>query len=240
MPEAARDVVSRHREPVVWQRRAVISGLSGGGVASSLQRVGEGPHRTDRCTRRRWTRRFTGSCSTRSALAQRDHERLKSAQAKRIEGLVARVAGRRAARPPDQFSYEKSQATDPMSSSAPTRTSPRTLPSTYSAEALTKANSVTEDDDPNRRTRCRCSTLYVTLGGNPASAARSHALPRAARTRRSSSAGSIWYFRRENTISLVDRVAGPLGTAEERSAALTRASDGEHVSGRDDPRPAFS
>ncbi|MFN8588463.1 MAG: hypothetical protein U0704_11770 [Candidatus Eisenbacteria bacterium] len=134
-----------------------------------------------------------------------------SSQAKRQEGSPRAWPGAPSfARLPEQL-FEKSLATDPMSVYAPSRTNAADFYRTsYQAEALTKANVISEDADPDPnllRMEPTLDTLYVTVGG-------SLGIGRPIMTyyhgRENTpvvySGFPIWYFRREHVIPLVDWV----------------------------------
>ena len=98
-----------------------------------------------------------------------------------------------------------------MPTLAPTRTSLSDYyQSTYSAEALTKANSVTEDDDPDLNAVHEVpvlDTLYVTLGGNLGVGRPVMTLYHGRENTPVVFSGfPIWYFRREQNILLIDWV----------------------------------
>lgn len=195
----------------VWVRQGGKLWLSGGGVASSLQRE--------------WEKIGTNGSVYASADGELAPGRLmfdgphwrseitsgSSSQAKRIEGSPRAWPGAPSfARLPDQL-FEKSQATDPMATLAPTRTSLSDYyQSTYSAEALTKANSVTEDDDPDLNAVHEVpvlDTLYVTLGGNLGVGRPVMTLYHGRENTPVVFSGfPIWYFRREQNILLIDWV----------------------------------
>lgn len=109
------------------------------------------------------------------------------------------------------YLFEKTAATDPMATYAPTRTNLADFfQRSYSAEGITKANSVGEDADPDPNivvTEPTLDTLYFSIGGSLGVSRPIMTLYHGSETGSVVYCGfPLWYFRREQVISLADFV----------------------------------
>jgi len=109
-----------------------------------------------------------------------------------------------------EYLFEKSPATDPISVYAPNRTNQSDyFRSTFTAEALSKSNSVSEQlpGEPEGTVSSPLDTLYYTVGGSLGSDRVLMTVYRGAEDAPLVFSGfPLWYFRRDQEIAILDWV----------------------------------